>query len=117
MGKASRDKGARFEREVVDWFISKGMDAERVPLSGAAKGSYSCDVRFGPSLAWTGECKRFVSGLGKLYDAIDQDNADVVFARADRREMLVCMTAETFKALLQEADWDGPSVPLVGIAR
>ena len=105
MGKASRDKGGRFEREVVNWFRGQGIPAERVPLSGAAKGSYAADIRFGPVLGWTGECKRFANGLTKLYDALEQDDADVVFARADRRPALVCMTQDTFQALLEEAGW------------
>ncbi len=107
MGRASRDKGARFEREIVHWFLDQNIPAERVPLSGAAKGSYAADVRFGPVLGWSGECKRFATGLGKLYDAIAQDDADVVFARADRKETLVCMTLDTFQALLEEAEWMG----------
>ena len=36
MGKASRDKGARREREVVNALRASGIKAERVPLSGAA---------------------------------------------------------------------------------
>ena len=41
MGKASRDKGAGFEREMVNWHRNLGMsneDIKRVPLSGAAEG-------------------------------------------------------------------------------
>lgn len=37
MSKASRDKGARRERQVVDMHTGVGIRAERVPLSGAAK--------------------------------------------------------------------------------
>jgi len=44
MGKASRDKGARRERELVARFKSIGVHAERVPLSGAAGGSFSGDL-------------------------------------------------------------------------
>ena len=36
MGKASRDKGARREREIVNMHRQAGIRAERVPLSGAA---------------------------------------------------------------------------------
>lgn len=99
MGMKSRRKGARYENEVIHDLNVLGIDAERVPLSGAAKGSYASDIRFGPALGWTGECKRFADGLTKLYHAMDQDGADVVFARADRRETVVCMSLETFRAL------------------
>lgn len=36
MGKASRDKGQRRERQVVQMHTVLGVKAERVPLSGAA---------------------------------------------------------------------------------
>ena len=37
MGKASRDKGARRERELVNLHKAAGIPAERVPLSGAVR--------------------------------------------------------------------------------
>ena len=36
MGKASRDKGLRRERAIVDIHVKCGLRAERVPLSGAS---------------------------------------------------------------------------------
>ena len=36
MGRASRDKGARRERDIVNMHRQAGIRAERVPLSGAA---------------------------------------------------------------------------------
>ena len=36
MAKFSRDKGARYERELVTWFLLAGIHAERVPDSGAS---------------------------------------------------------------------------------
>lgn len=47
MGKASREKGSRRERQVVKLFRDLGLPAERVPLSGAAGGDFSGDVTFG----------------------------------------------------------------------
>ena len=40
----SRDKGGRVERELVNKLKDAGMAAERVPLSGAAGGTFSGDV-------------------------------------------------------------------------
>jgi hypothetical protein len=37
MGKASRDKGLRRERAIVDLHLKCGLRAERVPLSGAVR--------------------------------------------------------------------------------
>lgn len=105
MPNPNKIKGQKFENEIVHWFRNRGIDAERVPLSGAAKGSYSADIRFGPVLGMTGECKRFANGLGKLYSALEQDGADMVFARADRKETIVCMNLDTLEALLKQAGW------------
>ncbi|MEM9762131.1 MAG: hypothetical protein AAF968_06430 [Pseudomonadota bacterium] len=44
MGRPSRDKGARRERELVRRLKDSGIHAERVPLSGAAGGTFSGDV-------------------------------------------------------------------------
>jgi|TARA_R110000824_G_scaffold394040_1_gene593584 hypothetical protein len=45
MGKSQRDKGARIERKVVALLTSVGILSERVPLSGAAGGSFSGDIK------------------------------------------------------------------------
>ena len=44
MGKFSRDKGGRAEREIVARHLALGVHAERVPLSGACGGSFAGDV-------------------------------------------------------------------------
>ena len=44
MGKPSRDKGLRVEREIVNRLKDVGIPAERVPLSGAAGGKFVGDV-------------------------------------------------------------------------
>lgn len=43
-GRASRDKGNRAERAIVKILLDRGFNAERVPLSGAAGGSYLGDL-------------------------------------------------------------------------
>lgn len=45
MGAASRRKGGRIERELVRLHAETGVHAERVPLSGAAGGSFGGDIR------------------------------------------------------------------------
>jgi Holliday junction resolvase len=39
-GRASRDKGSRTERAIVRLLQERGLAAERVPLSGAARGRF-----------------------------------------------------------------------------
>ena len=51
MGKRSRDKGARVERKMVDWFESIGIKAQRVPLSGGMKMRNSLGEEFKDDLS------------------------------------------------------------------
>lgn len=37
-GRSSKQKGSRRERQVVEKFLGEGIQAQRVPLSGAAAG-------------------------------------------------------------------------------
>jgi Holliday junction resolvase len=104
-GKASRDKGANFEREIVNWHKDRGVDAERIPLSGAVKGNYSGDIKIGPQLALLAECKRRARAYQDLYDALDQDDSDMLFVRRDRGRTLVVLPIETYEAVLEWLGW------------
>jgi len=101
MGKASRDKGARFERAVVQALTEYGIDANRVPLSGAVDG-YPGDVLVRPHWAdqpLTLECKSRASGFKFLYENLADNDALVV--KADRQEPLVVVRLSTYAELLQ----------------
>jgi Holliday junction resolvase len=104
-GKASRDKGAAYEREIVNWHRGKGVEAERIPLSGAMKGNYASDIKLGPQLALTAECKRRARAYQDLYDALNQDNSDMLFVRKDRERTLVVLPMETYEAILEWLGW------------
>ena len=103
MGKFSRDKGARFERDIVAFFRDKGYDAERVPLSGAAGGSFAGDVIVETGLGkLTVECKKRARGFTSLYEWLE-DNSLLVCAQ-DRRAPLAVMRLEDFGNLLLMLD-------------
>ena len=104
-GKASRDKGANFEREVVNWHKDRNVEAERIPLSGAVKGNYSGDLKIGPQQALLAECKRRSRAWQDLYDALAQDNSDMLFIRKDRERTLVVLPLETYEAFLEWIGW------------
>ena len=104
-GKASRDKGANFEREVVNWHKDRNVEAERIPLSGAVKGNYSGDLKIGPQQALLAECKRRSRAWQDLYDALDLDNSDMLFIRKDRERTLVVLPLETYEAFLEWIGW------------
>ena len=89
-GKRSRDKGNRTERALVRILQNHGFAAERVPLSGAAGGSYIGDVTI-PLLGVdrTIEVKARANGFRELYAWLEQ--RDVLVVKADRREPLVVL--------------------------
>ena len=103
MGKPSRDKGLRFEREVVQIFRDRGYCAERVPLSGSAGGSFKGDVTvpvFGADRKI--ECKVRQDGFREFYKWLDGNSAVVV--KADRRPPMVVLPLSTALDLLDAAE-------------
>jgi len=98
VGKASRDKGARNERNLVNELRAHGFEAERVPLSGAAGGQFTGDIilegmRF--------EAKVRASGFATLRRWLG--GHDGLFVKADRMETLVVLTMARFMHLLSLA--------------
>jgi len=87
-GRASRQKGNRTERAIVRLLQERGLAAERVPLSGAARGRFGGDVSV-PVLGVDRrvEVKCRCDGFRELYKWLD--GADLLIVRADRRELLV----------------------------
>ena len=66
MGRGSRVKGDRFEYQVTHELLAAGVNAHRVPLSGAVKGydgDVKCDSPLGP---WILQCKISAHGRGKM---------------------------------------------------
>jgi hypothetical protein len=81
------------------------VEAERVPLSGAAKGNYKGDLKIGPQQALLAECKRRARAYQDLYDALDQDDSDMLFIRKDRGRTLVVLPIETYEGILEWIGW------------
>ncbi len=106
MGKPSRDKGQRRERQVVALHTGIGIHAERVPLSGASRyqgNGGDLDVypfsRDGPPLC--GEVKARASGEGfKTLERWLADN-DMLFLVRDRQEPMVVLPWATWERLLK----------------
>jgi Holliday junction resolvase len=87
-GRASRDKGNRTERALVHLLQARGFAAERVPLSGAARGRFGGDV----SVPLLGVDRRIEvkcrgNGFRQLYDWLE--GHDFLVVKADRLEPLV----------------------------
>ncbi len=104
MGKRSRDKGARVEREIVKLINSSGVAAERVPLSGAAGGSFAGDIQvdFGQGVQ-TLEVKARADGFRQIYDWLGKNFGLVI--KADRATPLIVLRlddAANLAALLKK---------------
>jgi hypothetical protein len=87
-GRAPRDKGARLERALVRLLQDSGLGAERVPLSGAAGGSYSGDLTvplLGRDLVVEAKSRR--DGFKELYSWLE--GRDVLVVKSDRKEPLL----------------------------
>jgi Holliday junction resolvase len=104
-GRASKAKGSRRERQIVNLHRALGIDAERVPLSGAAGGSYSGDVDirpFGPERqTLVAECKARKDGAGFAQLEKWLGDNDLLFLVKDRSEPLVTMPWRTWELLLR----------------
>jgi len=101
-GSRSKRKGSGYELEVVRAHQALGVDAFKTPLSGALGGRYRGDVQVAGLI---GECKRRARGFGSLYDALDQQGADVMFARDDKRDTLVVLPWSTWAQIIKWLDW------------
>jgi hypothetical protein len=89
-GRASRQKGNREERMLVRILQEYGFAAERVPLSGAARGRFGGDL----SVPFLGldrrvESKVRADGFRELYAWLAGN--DLLVVRADRQEPLVVL--------------------------
>ena len=95
MGKKSRTKGTVNERAIVNLLRDVGIEAERVPLSGACGGTFAGDVLIRGKRY---EAKVRASGFKQIYDGLG-DNAGL-FIRSDRKETLIVLRAADFIELM-----------------
>ncbi|TXH52878.1 MAG: hypothetical protein E6Q97_14530 [Desulfurellales bacterium] len=99
-GRASKRKGSKIEREFVELHRALGLDAKRVPLSGAAagwKGDIKVIVR-GREI--TGEVKARGDGSGfKTLKRWLGEN-DALFLREDRADGMVVLPMRTWAWLV-----------------
>lgn len=105
MGKAQRDKGARNERAVVNYWRGFGVRCERVPLSGAVGGAFAGDVdlyAFGADNApLIGEVK--ARGQGQGFKTIRRwlGENDFLVLHEDRGERLYVVREDLMNRLIK----------------
>jgi hypothetical protein len=102
-GARHRQKGNRLEHAIVHALQSHGLAAERVPLSGAARGRFGGDISV-PVLGrdLRGEAKARGNGFNRLYDWLE--NRDFLVLRADRKPLLVVVKIELATEVVMAAE-------------
>jgi hypothetical protein len=97
MAAKSRRKGMRNEQGLSNLLKAAGLDAERVPLSGAAHGSFGGDLVVNGRKIEV-KVRADGSGFKSLYDWIEGNYALAV--RSDRREWLITIRLEDWIELM-----------------
>lgn len=97
-GRASKQKGYRYEAKLVKMHNQMGVQAERVPLSGAAGGSHTGDIVIDGE--FRGEVKARKNGDG--FKTIEKwmGNNDMIFLFRDRQSPFVCMDWPTYERIM-----------------
>jgi len=102
MSNPSKRKGSRIEREIVGLHRAVGVQAERVPLSGAAGGSFVGDVVIGDGLRAEVKARAAGDGFKTLERWLGSN--DLLFLRRDRTAPLVVMPWAIYQRLLATAE-------------
>jgi len=96
--KGRRNKGNRVEREIVKMHQDMGVNAERVPLSGAAGGSYTGDVIVDNQYRVEVKARKEGKGFTLLTRWLG-DN-DMLIVKEDRQEPMVVLPWSTYKKFM-----------------
>jgi Holliday junction resolvase len=104
-GRGPRQKGSRAEREAVAILQAAGIAAERIPLSGAAGGSFVGDIT-APVLGIDRrlECKCRAAGFATIYRWLAGHYG--LLLRADRSQPRIVLRLQDFAELAIRADED-----------
>lgn len=103
-GRGRRQKGDRFERELVHKFQEEGFAAERIPLSGAMRGKFGGRDVSVPILGadWSIEAKHHENGFTSIYEWIDP--VDILALRRNHCEPLIILRLDKFVDLIKTAE-------------
>ena len=94
MSNPQKEKGSRFEREIVELARLRDLEAHRVPLSGSAPG-FKGDVHIKKGREnWVIEAKKRADGFKFLYQHLE--GADILVVGADRKKPLAVVDLGDF---------------------
>jgi len=104
MTARNKQRGYELEAETRDFWVAAGFDCRRTLASGAYKQTLGDDHAGDLRLEdLTVEAKRKKTGFKFLYDAIAQDDADLLVVRQDRHPRVYILTEATLLALMTKA--------------
>jgi len=92
-GKRNKYNSYKSEKSIVKKYQKWGFEAERVPLSGALKGSLSGDV------------KVYINGKWRIHEDKKRSNVESLYERTDNQTIMyenfcIMMSEDTFQGLL-----------------
>tara|TARA_A100000171_G_scaffold34792_1_gene33289 strand:+ start:83 stop:415 length:333 start_codon:yes stop_codon:yes gene_type:complete len=100
---SNKDRGRILEKETEKFWQEHGFDCKRVFASGQYKDQlgeeFSGDVRLEN---YKIEAKRRKGGFKLLYDAFEQDKADILVIRQDRARRLYVLEESVLLELMKE---------------
>ena len=99
MAKREKRKGYRGENEVERLLKAQGIEAKRVPLSGADSFQKG-DILLEPGVSAEVKRRKRINSL--FYDVLQEFN--IAFVRADRRPWIVLMDFDFFCSLWRKAN-------------
>ena len=102
MGRMSRTKGGRVERELVNKLKESGIAAERVPLSGAAGGTFSGDVLIQGALLAEVKARKDGEGVKTLEGWLGEN--DMLLLKRNNAEPLAVMPWDVLVTFLTNMD-------------
>lgn len=97
MTSKSKIKGTREESQIVKKLKENGIEASRVPLSGALGGEHSGDIKI-KGFKRPFEVKLRANAFREIYKWIDDNEG--LFIRSDRKPGLVVLPLDTFIRIL-----------------
>jgi hypothetical protein len=106
-GKSSRQKGDREERRLVNHFRDHGINASRIPMSGASafEGFSGFDLTvpmFGKT--YKAEVKHYGNGFQTLYKWLAHGKNDFLIVRADHSEALAVIPLPILINMIKHRD-------------
>ena len=101
-GTAPRQKGNRFEREIVATLCDAGLDAFRIPLSGSMRGFKGDVIIRLLDRELRLEAKSRASGFSFLYQALE--GSSVLAIKADRKQALAVIPLSELAAMLSQLE-------------